>query len=123
MHDHFVGGDWIQGQGEPLLSINPSTGEPIFFTRHASFLEVERAFRAGGKAFPTWAGQAFEERSKVARRFADIAQARRTEFAHTISLETGKPRWEANQEVDAVVRKIDVSIEGYHQRTGTNSEE
>jgi succinylglutamic semialdehyde dehydrogenase len=122
MHDHFVGGDWIRGQGELLLSQNPSTGEEVFRTRHASFLEVERAFIAGAEAFPNWADHAFEERIKIARRFAGVAQARREEFGYAISMETGKPHWEANQEVDTVVRKIDLSIEAYRQRTDTKSE-
>jgi succinylglutamic semialdehyde dehydrogenase len=122
MCDHFVGGDWIRGQGELLLSLDPSTGREVFRTRHASSLEVERAFSAATEAFPDWANQAFVERIKIARRFAEVAQDRRQEFAQAISLETGKPRWEANQEVDAVVRKIDLSIEAYHQRTGTRSE-
>ena len=122
MRDHFVGGDWIRGQGEPLLSINPSTGDELFLTRHASSPEVKRAFSTGAEAFPDWADQALAERTKIARRFAAIAQARREEFAQAISMETGKPRWEANQEVDTVVRKIDLSIEAYLQRTGTRSE-
>jgi succinylglutamic semialdehyde dehydrogenase len=122
MHDHFVEGDWIRGQGEPLLSINPSSGEEVFRTRHASSLEVKRAFSSGAEAFPEWADQTFTERIKIARRFAEIVRARRSEFAQAISMETGKPRWEANQEVDTVARKIDLSIEAYHQRTGTRSE-
>jgi succinylglutamic semialdehyde dehydrogenase len=122
MHDHFVGGDWIQGQGKPLLSISPSTGEEVFRTRHASSLEVERAFSAAAKAFPNWVDHSLGERVEIARRFADIAHARQEEFGQAISAETGKPRWEASQEVDAVVRKIDLSIEAYRQRTGMKSE-
>ena len=122
MHDHFVGGEWVRGQGEPLLSINPSSGEAVFGTRHASSLEVNRAFSAGAEAFPNWVEQAFAERIKIARRFVEIVQARREEFAQAISMETGKPRWEANQEADTVARKIDLSIEAYHQRTGNRSE-
>src|ERR1700737_1225381 len=122
MHDHFIGGDWIPAQGEPLPSINPPTGEEVFRTRHASSLEVEQAFGAAAEAFPHWADHALAERIKIARRFAEVAQARREELGQAISMETGKPRWEANQEADTVVRKIDLSIEAYRQRTGTKSE-
>jgi succinylglutamic semialdehyde dehydrogenase len=122
MHDHFIRGDWIPGQGKPLLSLNPSTGEVVFRTRYASSLEVEQAFAAGTEAFPRWADHTFAERIKIARRFAEVAQARREELVQAISMETGKPRWEADQEVGTVVRKIDLSIEAYRQRTGTKSE-
>jgi succinylglutamic semialdehyde dehydrogenase len=74
------------------------------------------------EAFPNWAEQPFAERIKIARRFAEIVRARREEFAQAISMETGKPRWEANQEADTVARKIDLSIEAYHQRTGNRSD-
>jgi succinylglutamic semialdehyde dehydrogenase len=122
MHDHFVGDAWIRGCGELLVSTNPSTGEEVFRTKHATSLEVEGAFTAGAKAFANWANHAFAERIKIARRFAEIAQARRKEFGQAIAMETGKPRWEANQEADTVVRKIDLSVEAYRERTGTKSE-
>lgn len=122
MHDHFVEGDWIRGQGELLVATNPSNGEEVFRTRHAVPVEVKSAFRAAAKAFPSWIDLAFEERIGIARRFAEVAQSRRKEFAHTIAMATGKPHWEANQEVDTVTRKIELSIEAYRQRTGTKSE-
>ena len=110
MHDHFVGGAWIRGRGELLVSTNPSTGEEVFRTKHAISLEVEEAFTAGAKGFANWANRAFAERIKIARRFAEIAQARREELGQAIVMETGKPRWEANQEADTVARKINLSI-------------
>src|SRR5260370_21175846 len=103
MHDHFVGGGWIRGRGEPLVSTNPSTGEEVFRTKHATSLEVEGAFTAGAKAFANCANHAFAERIKIARRFAEIAQARREECGHAIAMETGKPRVAAKQQVDTAV--------------------
>jgi succinylglutamic semialdehyde dehydrogenase len=122
MRDHFVGDDWIRGRGVPFHSINPSTGKEVFRTRHASTVEVIRAFSTAIEAFPGWADLAFAERIKIARRFAEIVQARREELAQAISMETGKPRWEATQEADTVARKIGLSVEAYHQRTGNRSE-
>jgi succinylglutamic semialdehyde dehydrogenase len=122
MHDHFVGGEWVRGQGELLLSTSPSTGEELFRTRHASPAEIRAALREAANAFPKWADRAFEERVKIARRFAEIVGSRREEFRLAIAKETGKPHWESNQEVDTVVRKVDLSIEAYQQRTGTKSE-
>ncbi|HZC34252.1 MAG TPA: aldehyde dehydrogenase family protein, partial [Chthoniobacterales bacterium] len=122
MHDHFVAGKWIRGEGVLFHSTNPSTGEEFFHTRHGSVIEVRAALRAGADAFPNWADRTFEERAAIARRFAEVAQSRREEFEHTISTETGKPRWEAKQETDTVLKKIELSIEAYGQRTGTKSE-
>jgi succinylglutamic semialdehyde dehydrogenase len=122
MHDHFVGGQWIRGQGESLLSINPATGAELFHTRQAASEEVAAAFAAAEQAFPKWADRPFAERADIARRFASIVETRREEFALAISNETGKPLWEASQEVDTVIKKVDLSIDAYRERTGTKSE-
>jgi succinylglutamic semialdehyde dehydrogenase len=122
MRDHFIDGEWVAGCGEPFCSINPATGKELFYTSHASATEVTAAFLAAGKAFCLWADTDFEARTRVARRFASLVQTRRQEIGLVISQETGKPLWESSQEVDAVVKKIDLSIEAYQQRTGSKSE-
>jgi len=121
MHDHFVGGEWIRGHGEAFCSTNPATGTELFRTRQASSAEVTAAFAAASKAFPRWADRSFEERVGVARHFASVVQSRREDLRLAISNETGKPRWEANQEVDTVIKKVDLSIDAYRQRTGIKS--
>ena len=60
---------------------------------------------------------------EAARRFAALVQSRHQEFVTTISSETGKPFWESSQEVDAVMRKVELSIEAYRQRTGYRAEQ
>jgi succinylglutamic semialdehyde dehydrogenase len=122
MQDHFIRGEWIRGQGEPLCSINPATGEELFRTRHASAAEVGAAFLAASDTFRRWVDTSPDQRIEIARRFAEGVQSRRQEFRLVISRATGKPFWEANQEVDTVVRKIELSIEAYRQRTGSKSE-
>ena len=122
MHDHFVGGNWVLGQGERLHSTNPATGEEIFRTRHASLSEVVGAFLAAWDAFQEWANTSLDQRIQIAHQFAEVVRSRRNEFERAISQETGKPLWESHQEVDTVVKKIDLSIEAYRQRTGTRSE-
>jgi succinylglutamic semialdehyde dehydrogenase len=122
MRDHFIGGQWIEGRGEPFSSINPATEEEVFLTKHAVPTEVAAALSAAAQAFPKWAEIALEERIQIARRFADIVKARHQEVGRMISQETGKPLWEAGQEIDTAVRKIDLSVEAYRQRTGSRSD-
>jgi succinylglutamic semialdehyde dehydrogenase len=54
----------------------------------------------------------------VARRFADLARARREEIAALLSRETGKPLWETLAEADTVAGKIEVSIRAQAERAG-----
>ncbi|MBV8815251.1 MAG: succinylglutamate-semialdehyde dehydrogenase [Verrucomicrobia bacterium] len=123
MFDHFIGGKWVPGKGEPLDSINPVTGKPVFEIKHGDADDVKAAFEAATAAFPRWAENTFEQRIEIARRFAAIVQSRRPEFLAAISGETGKPFWESSQEVDTVMKKVELSIEAYRQRTGYHVEQ
>jgi succinylglutamic semialdehyde dehydrogenase len=123
MFDHFIGGKWVPGDGEPLNSVNPATGEPVFRTKRGDAGDVRAAFDAATAAFPTWAENTFEQRIEIARRFAAVVQSRRLEFLTAISGETGKPFWESSQEVDTVIKKVELSIEAYRQRTGYRAEQ
>src|SRR6201984_731783 len=118
MLDHFIGGQWMRGQGQPFSSTNPATGEQVVQSRNADSSEVATAFQAAKSAFQKWAENSTEERFQVARHFASIADRRRQEFVTAIAGETGKPLWESNQEVDTVVKKVDLSISAYAERTG-----
>jgi succinylglutamic semialdehyde dehydrogenase len=122
MLDHFIGSQWIRGQGQLFSSTNPATGEQVFRCRNADSSEVAAAFQTARDAFQKWAENPAEERFQVARKFAGIVERRREEFVTAISRETGKPLWESNQEVDTVVKKVDLSISAYAQRTGCHEQ-
>jgi succinylglutamic semialdehyde dehydrogenase len=123
MFDHFIGGQWIRGRGQSFSSLNPATGDEVFQTRTADSTEVSTALRTAKDAFQKWAETSPEERFRIARKFAAVVAARRQEFVNAISRETGKPLWESNQEVDTVVKKVDLSISAYTQRTGAHEQQ
>jgi succinylglutamic semialdehyde dehydrogenase len=123
MLDHFIGGQWIRGRGQPFFSTNPATGEQVFPSRNADSSEVAAAFEAAKSAFQKWSDNPAEVRFQVAREFAGIVNRRRQEFVTAISHETGKPLWESNQEVDTVVKKVDLSVSAYAERTGHHEQE
>jgi succinylglutamic semialdehyde dehydrogenase len=123
MLDHFIGGQWMRGQGQPFSSTNPATGEQVFQSRNANSSEVATAFQAAESAFQKWAENSAEKRFQVARNFASIVDRRRQEFVTAIACETGKPLWESNQEVDTVVKKVDLSISAYAERTGSREQQ
>ncbi len=123
MFDHFIGGQWIRGQGQPFSSTNPATGEQVVQTRNADSSEVTSAFQTARRAFNQWAETSPEQRFQVARKFASIVSTRRQEFVAAISGETGKPFWESNQEVDTVEKKVDLSISAYTERTGQREQQ
>ncbi|MGA7127981.1 MAG: aldehyde dehydrogenase family protein, partial [Chthoniobacterales bacterium] len=123
MLDHFIGGQWISGQGQSFSSTDPATAKEVFKTRNANSSEVAAAFESAKAAFQSWAECSPEQRFEVARKFAIIVESRRQEFVAAISGETGKPLWETNQEVDTVIKKVDISISAYDKRTGYHDQQ
>lgn len=114
----YVDGAWEQGQGRKLRSHDPATGEVVWQGSAAAGPQIERAFGAARRAFWGWGDLDLEERAQVIRRFGALLESRKDSVARVISLETGKPSWEALGEVAAMMRKTEISIRAFHERTG-----
>jgi succinylglutamic semialdehyde dehydrogenase len=80
--------------------------------------DVAGAVSRSRRAWPAWAAQALGHRIEIARRFANEVRADVELLANLIARETGKPLWEAKTEVDAVIAKVDISVQAYAERTG-----
>ena len=98
-----------------LISYAPATGEEIWRGEPS---DVGKAVSAARRAWPGWAAQPLGKRIEIARRFANEVLADAEKLANLIANETGKPLWEAKTEVDAVIAKIDISVQAYAERTG-----
>lgn len=118
---NFINGQWSQGDGSAIESINPATGKPIWSTNLSGPNQVASAFSAARKAFGSWWDNPVEARIEIARRFAAQVKEKSDELATLISLETGKPLWECKTEVGAVVGKVDVSIDALQTRRSETS--
>jgi succinylglutamic semialdehyde dehydrogenase len=73
------------------------------------------------RALNGWSATPIAQREEIARRFAERVQAHRDQMVRTICLETGKPKWEANTEVDSIIAKVAISIEAKAARRGESS--
>ncbi len=116
--DLFLAGRWVPGEGEPLRSQNPATGATVHDGRAASPAQTAAAVRAARAAFEPWSERTNGERAGFLRAFAAELGREQEALAGTISRETGKPRWEARTEVDAMVGKVAISLEAQAQRAG-----
>jgi len=116
---HLIAGQWQAGEGDPMTSLNPATGELLWTGRAATAVEVDRAVTAARQAFPAWARCTLAERQGLLEAYRDILKERRDSLAETIARETGKPLWESATEVDAMTGKVAISIEAFGARTGT----
>ncbi|MCH9757236.1 MAG: succinylglutamate-semialdehyde dehydrogenase [Gammaproteobacteria bacterium] len=116
---HYIDGHWINGSGTSLTSTNPTNNQPIWHGHAATSAEVAAAFEAAQHTNPTWAHLTLEARATHLKQFAHIIQQKSEQLTQLISLETGKPYWESATETAAVIQKIKLSINAYHERTPT----
>lgn len=97
-----------------LTSTEPATGATLW-TGEAGDVDAEVA--AARAAWAGWAARPFAYRVETLRRFANVVRAKLEPFADLIARETGKPLWEARSEVEIVIKKVDISVSAYAERT------
>jgi len=115
----FINGQWQAGLGHDVTSLNPAKNEVIWQGKTASPEQVELAISSARNAFESWSTRRFEDRVSIVTKFAELLGENKDALADTISLETGKPRWETLGEVGAMIGKINISLNAYKERTGT----
>ncbi len=98
-----------------LISYEPASGEELW---RGPYGDVEAAVSAARRAWAAWAARALGERIEIMRAFANTVRRDGEALAELIAREAGKPLWEARTEVDAVVAKVDISVQAYAERTG-----
>lgn len=117
-HSHYLNGQWIAGEGPQLITVDPSCGSQTWSGRAATAVEVDVACKSARAAFDAWARRSLDERLAICNRFRDLLKEHSEELAQLISIEVGKPLWEARTEVTTMANKVDISVQAYHARTG-----
>lgn len=98
-----------------LISYEPASGEELW---RGPVSDVEAAVSTARRAWAAWAARPLTDRIGVLRTFANAVRRDGEALAELIARESGKPLWEARSEVDAVVNKVDISVQAYAERTG-----
>ena len=106
-----------------FTSTNPATGEVNWEGAAATAQAIDGAVATARAAFESWCDLPLDARLDHLRRYADHVKANKVRLSESISREVGKPRWEANAEVDAVVGKVDQSIKAWQDRRQSNESE
>jgi aldehyde dehydrogenase (NAD+) len=103
----FVDGQFVEGTGEPLKTINPATEEVLAEVGTAAPADVDRAVKAARRAYErVWSRMPGAERAKYIFRIARMIQERARELAVLESLDNGKPIKES--------RDVDVPLAAAH---------
>jgi aldehyde dehydrogenase (NAD+) len=103
----FVNGEFRDGTGEAIKTINPASEEPLAEIAEASTADVDDAVKAARRAYDkTWSKISGVQRSKYLFRIARAIQERARELAVLESLDNGKPIKES--------RDVDVPMAAAH---------
>lgn len=94
---------------------NPNSGN-IHAIPPSSMHDIDASIQSLSSAHSYWWNQSLDKRIHMVRCIQQAIQDDCEELAHVISLETGKPFWESQQEVSAAVSKIDTAIESIEYR-------
>src|SRR3954466_7431601 len=103
----FVDGEFTDGTGSTMKTVNPATEEVLSEVAVGSDEDVDRAVRAARRAFTrVWGPMRPADRGKYLYRIARLLQERAREFAVLESLDNGKPIRES--------RDVDVPLAAAH---------
>ncbi|GAA3094900.1 aldehyde dehydrogenase family protein [Pseudonocardia yunnanensis] len=88
----FIGGEFVDGGGQPLKTVNPATEEVLAEVGTAAAEDVDRAVAAARRAYEqVWGPMPGAERAKYLFRIARMVAERARELAVLETLDNGKP--------------------------------
>jgi len=103
----FIDGEFVDGTGTSIKSINPATEEALAEVAVASEADVDHAVRAARRAYTrVWSKTSGAERAKYLYRIARLVQERSRELAVLETLDNGKPIKES--------RDVDIPLVAAH---------
>ncbi len=103
-------GRWLDTSGEPLVSENPATAEPIATVTQASLDDYEAVVAACGDVFAQWRMVPAPERGRYVRRIGDALRDHKEPLGTLVGLEAGKIRAEGEGEVQEMIDIADFAV-------------
>jgi acyl-CoA reductase-like NAD-dependent aldehyde dehydrogenase len=96
----FIGGEWVDGDGERIDVHAPYDGELLGTVVGSSDAQVDAAVAAAKAAFPAWRRTPLRTRVELLRRAHALCMERNEEIAQMIAREVGKTIREAREEME-----------------------
>lgn len=106
----LVGGEW-KSSPETSSIRYPFDGRVVGTLHHTSVAEVDAAVRSAHATFEQWRDVPAHQRSKALASLAQLMEQRADEFAHVMTLQSGKTIGESRTEVTRSISTISISAE------------
>ena len=116
MKSLFINNTWLNGSGDSFVSKSPNNGKIVFEGRFATKANCNNAVENAKNAQKSWYELGLNKRIEFIRKFVEIVKENKDELSKTISIEVGKPKWEADGEINSIIKKIEPCIDAYNTR-------
>ena len=93
-----------------IVSINPTTGEPLASVAAATPADYGRVMTAATAAFEQWQRVPAPRRGEIVRQIGDALRANKEALGSLVSLEMGKIRQEGLGEVQEMIDMADFAV-------------
>jgi len=103
-------GRWIETKGAELISVNPTTGEPIAKVRQATKADYDEVVKTAQQAFERWRLLPAPGRGEVVRALGNALRERKEDLGRLVSLENGKILSEGLGEVQEMIDICDFAV-------------
>ncbi len=101
---------WLETDAEPLVSLNPTTGEPIAGVLPATAVSYNSAVDTAKSAFQTWRSTPAPQRGQLVRDLGNALRDNLEPLGELVSLEMGKIRAEGIGEVQEMIDICDFAV-------------
>jgi succinylglutamic semialdehyde dehydrogenase len=110
---NYIWGSWVKPErvDGTLAGVNPGDRSDDLGRFPFSVSAADDAVGAARLGATAWETVELAERAKAVRRFGDVLGKQHERLAMLLTRETGKPLWEARQEVVASLRAVDLLLE------------
>jgi D-glyceraldehyde dehydrogenase (NADP+) len=103
----FIDGEWMQSVSHSTFRVvNPANEEVVADVQAGTPDDAKAALEAAQKAFDGWASLAPIERAKYLHRTADAMETVKQDLVTTLTMEQGKPLFEAKSEIEGSIENL-----------------
>lgn len=108
---HFIAGEWVHDPKSEALpgSYNPSRGELLIRVLVSKKI-IESSIDAAELATKELGSLTLDERVEYIARLRQVITDYQTQIVEALSIEVGKPRWEAEADFQSAVRQLDAIL-------------
>ncbi len=109
LYKNYINGHWVDGGAGAIAVDNPNTGEALALQAAADAADVDRAVQAAVavRENRSLADLRPVERARMIQKMSAHISANKDRVAALLTLESGKPLWESEIEVDSAARFLE----------------